>query len=179
MERQRVTQSIWLSVRQKSRCNPALVLRLSLVGLVYSGTVDLRLPPALFPSFRCCLIFSFSVNVFYAPPFLFECFFCLIVSISFDRRRAQALMVQWWSACAPVRACTRGSVVHPVRWCWFRSLVTKRGVAFMTGGKQERERESEKGVWFMNCIWLIHSCTEIKCFSAAYRLHHLITTDKL
>lgn len=60
MERQRVTQSIWVSVSHKSRCNPALVLRLSLVGLVYSGTVDLRLPPALFPSFAT---FSFSLSM--------------------------------------------------------------------------------------------------------------------
>lgn len=60
MERLRVTQSIWVSVSQKLRCNPALVLRLSLVGLVYSGTVDLLLPPALFPSFAAV---SFSLSV--------------------------------------------------------------------------------------------------------------------
>lgn len=72
----------------------------SILGRWTCGFLLLSFHPSLLSHF----LFQ-SVDVLYVPVFLFECFFCLIFSISFYRRRAQALMFGWWCACARVRVC--------------------------------------------------------------------------
>lgn len=183
----RVTQSIWVSVSHKSRCNPALVLRLSLVGLVYSGKVDLQLPPALSPSLTT---FSFSLSKFLClgcPSISIWVFHLSHIQHQFWQKESSGSDV-WVILCVCMCVCVGlwsircGGVDFSLWW-------PKEGLLpWLEANRRERERDG--GGWGVGSgvgghadswtrIYLIYTCLKINCFNAAYRPHHLITKDKL
>lgn len=124
--------------------NPAPVLWLSPVSLVYSGTMNLSQPPlSLSLSLTSFSLYLSGVSLPLSPWLSVLCLrFYVCLSLSEDEVSICCRLV-WVCVCTFI--CT--SVVHPAVWCRFQWPIVAKGSLGCFDGhiKREWEREGNKG----------------------------------